>query len=118
VVTLADGALNANHLPLLLDSTTEPFGTLHGHVARANSMWRDTSPEVDALAVFHGPEIYISPSLYPTKQETGKVVPTWNCVVVHAYGRLCFYEEQDRLLDHVQRLTNHHERRRPETALK
>jgi transcriptional regulator len=114
VVTVADGALNANHLPLLLDPTPEPFGTLHGHVARANRMWHDTAPEVDALAVFHGPEIYISPSLYPTKRETGKVVPTWNYVVVHAYGRIRFYEDPDRLLDHVQQLTNHHEGGRPE----
>jgi transcriptional regulator len=114
VVTLEAGALNANHLPLLIDPTPEPFGTLHGHVARANSMWRDTSPDVDALAVFHGPQIYISPSLYPTKQDTGKVVPTWNYAVVHAYGRLGFYEDRERLFDHVQRLTNHHEDGRPE----
>lgn len=114
VVTLAAGALNANHLPLLIDPEPKPFGTLHGHVSRANSMWHDTAPDVDALAIFHGPASYISPTLYPTKRETGKVVPTWNYVVVHAYGRLRFYEDRDRLLGHVRQLTDRHEGGRPE----
>ncbi len=113
VITLASTGLEANHLPLLLDPTPAPFGILHGHVSRANNMWRDTSPDVEALAVFHGPASYISPSLYPGKHDAGKAVPTWNYAVVHAYGHVRYYEDPDRLLEHVTRLTDRHEGDRP-----
>lgn len=62
LVTLASDGLNANHIPLHLTGTPLPFGTLRGHVARANPLWRDLNPELDALAIFHGPDAYISPS--------------------------------------------------------
>ena len=74
LVTLGSEGLNANHLPMLLDAAPAPFGMLRGHVARTNNLWRDFSVAVEALAIFQGPQGYISPSWYQTKQETGKVV--------------------------------------------
>ena len=109
LVTLGPDGLNANHLPLDLDPEPDPFGTIRGHVARGNRMWQDTSPDVEALAVFQGSQRYITPSWYPTKQETGKVTPTWNYVVVHAYGKPRFRDDPAWLRDHVERLTNRHE---------
>ena len=117
VALTADG-LDANHIPFLIDPEPAPFGTLRGHVARANSLWRDCSPEVHALALFRGPDAYISPSWYATKQETGKVVPTWNYAVVHAHGPMRAIEDRSWLRTFVERLTNIHEtgRSRPWTV--
>lgn len=109
LVTLAADGLAADHLPLELDTAPAPFGTLVGHVARANPVWRQASTEVDALAIFSGPHGYVSPGWYPTKQETGKVVPTWNYAVVHAYGRLRFIEDATWLRALVERLTHRYE---------
>jgi transcriptional regulator len=69
---------------------------------------------VNALAIFSGPEAYISPSFYPTKVETGKVVPTWNYVVVHASGQFVVHDDVDWVIDLVSRLTDRHEARRPD----
>ncbi len=113
LVTLGAGGLNANHLPFLLDPAPAPHGTLIGHVSRANPAWRDFDPKVQALAVFQGAESYITPSWYPTKQQTGKVVPTWNYAVVHAYGLLRIVEDSARLRVIVERLTAQHEAARP-----
>ncbi len=109
LVTLAAGGLNANHIPLELNSEPAPFGTLRGHVARANPVWRDLSPAVEALAIFQGPQRYITPAWYQTKKETGKVVPTWNYAVAHAYGPLRIIEDPRWLRRLVERLTNHNE---------
>jgi transcriptional regulator len=108
LVTLTSGGLDANHLPLLLDVEPAPYGTLRGHVARANPIWRECSGG-DALVIFQGSDSFISPSWYPTKHETGTVVPTWNYVVVHARGRLSVIEDRKWLLAHVEALTNRHE---------
>ena len=88
LVTLMPGGLDADHIPFEVDPEPAPFGTLRGHVARANPVWRDASRDAEALVIFQGPGAYISPSWYPTKKETAKVVPTWNYVVVHAHGAL------------------------------
>src|SRR5262245_28447641 len=88
LVTLTSQGLEANHIPFLVDPDPVPFGTLRGHVARANPVWREFSGAVEALVIFQGAQTYVSPSWYPTKRETGKVVPTWNYLVAHAYGRL------------------------------
>jgi transcriptional regulator len=109
LVTLGSGALNANHIPFEIDPEPTPFGTLRGHVARANPVWRESSTDVEALIVFQGPQAYITPSWYPTKQETGKVVPTYNYIVVHAYGPLRVVEDRTWLRDFVERLTNRYE---------
>jgi transcriptional regulator len=108
VTHTADG-LEANHLPLELDPAPAPLGTLRGHVARANPVWRTFSPGVEALAIFQGPDRYITPAWYATKRATGKVVPTWNYVVVHAYGPLRIIEDGAWLRALVERLTARHE---------
>lgn len=114
VVTLGADGLDANHLPLLHQADPAPHGTLVGHVSRANRVWRDARLDVDALAIFHGPQGYITPAWYPSKAETGKVVPTWNYVVVHAYGRLRFHDDPAWLRRHVAALTAAHEAARTE----
>ena len=113
LVTQSADGLEANHLPLELDPEPTPYGTLVGHVARANPVWRQAAVDVDALVIFAGPHGYVSPGWYPTKQETGKVVPTWNYAVVHAHGRLRFVEDAAWLRALVERLTRRYETTRP-----
>jgi transcriptional regulator len=113
LVTLGVAGLEASHVPMLLDPEPAPFGTLCGHLARANAQWERARPGQEALAIFLGPDAYVSPSWYPTKQESGKVVPTWNYVAIHAAGPLQFYDDPDRLLALVTRLTERHEGDRP-----
>lgn len=78
--------LVADHIPFLLDASRGPHGTLRGHVARANPVWREALDASPSLVVFQGPQAYVTPSWYPVKREHGKVVPTWNYAVVHAQG--------------------------------
>ncbi|PZP25537.1 FMN-binding negative transcriptional regulator [Pseudomonas kuykendallii] len=104
----ADG-LQASHLPLLLVPEEGEFGTLYGHVARANPHGRVLAEGGSALAVFSGPDAYVSPSWYPAKAEHGKVVPTWNYIAVHAQGRAEVFDEPARLLDLLGRLSDRHE---------
>lgn len=100
-----DGLI-ASHIPMLLDPDAGPLGTLIGHISSANPHGKTTG---EALAIFQGPEAYITPSWYATKRETEKVVPTWNYVTVHASGPLEWFTDPDRLLDIVTRLTNRYE---------
>jgi transcriptional regulator len=109
LVTMGADGLEASHVPMLLDPGATPYGTLTGHVSRANGQWRRAAPGVAALAIFLGPEAYVSPSWYATKRQTGKVVPTWNYVAVHATGKLGFFDDAERLLALVTRLTETHE---------
>jgi transcriptional regulator len=108
-VTPGDGRLIANHIPFLLHEDRGPFGTLVGHVARANPVWRDYSRSSPSVVIFQGAETYITPSWYPSKKEHGKVVPTWNYAVVHAHGLPRVFEGKDWLLKHVTELTGVHE---------
>jgi len=78
----------------------------------ANPQWRDRDPSVAALAIFQGPQAYVTPSWYKTKEETGKVVPTWNYVTVHAYGHMAVIEDRAWLLDQINALTNAMEKSR------
>lgn len=107
VTATAEGPV-ATPLPLFLDESEGEHGVLYGHVAKANPQWQ-LAPIGHALAIFNGPDAYVTPSWYATKQETGKVVPTWNYIAVHAYGPVEFFWETERLLDAVTRLTNRHE---------
>jgi transcriptional regulator len=111
VTATADG-LVATPLPLILDPAEGSHGVLYGHVARANPQWK-SAPTGEAMAIFMGPDAYVTPAWYAAKQETGKVVPTWNYVAVHAYGPVEFFEDADRLRDVVTRLTNLYEQSRP-----
>jgi transcriptional regulator len=109
LVSMNEGELIATHLPLIWDPEPAPFGTLTGHVARANPHGRHLATGVASLVIFHGPEAYVSPSWYPSKHEHGKAVPTWNYVAVHAYGELQVIDDVDWLRGFVRRLTDVHE---------
>ncbi len=109
LVTVGPDGIEANHIPLIYDPAPAPFGSLAGHVAKANSQWRASRADLGALAIFQGPQAYISPSLYPSKAEHGKVVPTWNYAVVHAHASLTIHEDPEWLRGLVTRLTETHE---------
>ncbi|MBX3604466.1 MAG: FMN-binding negative transcriptional regulator [Piscinibacter sp.] len=111
LVTQGPAGLLANPLPWLVDAGPTPLGTLRGHVARANPVWREAPGEV--LVVFQGPQAYVSPGWYPAKAEHGKVVPTWNYAMVQARGRLRAVEDPAWLHGLVSRLTARHEATQP-----
>jgi transcriptional regulator len=122
LVTLGASGLFASHIPMVLEQDGSEFGTLKGHISRANTQWRDLpssitpkltselipeiTSELDALAIFAGHHHYISASWYPGKKEDGKEVPTWNYVVVHAYGPLKAIEDPVWLRAHLESLTD------------
>lgn len=97
--------LEVNHVPLLLTAD----GTLTGHLARANPLWRTMQSAPAVLAVFHGPQAYVSPSWYPAKERHGKGVPTWNYAVVHAQGSARVIETADWIQAHLAAMTAQHE---------
>lgn len=111
-VTLAQGELVANHVPFLLDPTRGELGTLVGHVARANEVWKSYSETTESVVMFQGPQCYITPSWYPSKHEHGRAVPTWNYAVVHVHGIPRAIEGRDWLYAHVNELTDRHEAER------
>jgi transcriptional regulator len=108
LITVGSGGLFASHIPMVLEQNGA-MGLLKCHLSRANTQWRDHSPSVEALAIFSGPQHYITPTWYPEKEDTGKVVPTWNYVVVHAYGHLKIVEDSEWLMAHLEKLTRIHE---------
>ena len=112
-VTATAEGLMATPLPMFVDETEGSRGVLYGHVARANPQWK-AIPVGDAMAIFMGPDAYVTPSWYQTKRETGKVVPTWNYITVHAYGPVEFFEDTVRLFNVVTKLTTLHEHPRAE----
>lgn len=114
LVTSSPTGLFATHLPLLVDRASGPMGTLFGHIARANPHSRYVTEQgTEALVIFTGPDAYITPEWYSTKQETGRVVPTWNYIAVHAYGSLRLRDDASFLRPHLEALTRHHEATRP-----
>ena len=110
LITHGPGGLDANHIPLLPDPDTQ---VLRGHLARSNPQWQNLVAGTEALAIFQGPSAYVSPNWYPTKQETGRAVPTWNYAVVHVWGELTVYSEPARLLSFLEQLTAEHEATEP-----
>ena len=100
LVTAADGKYFVSHLPMVLKQANGTF-VLEAHVARPNEHWRALGSRPVSLAVFQGPQTYVSPSWYESKRQHGKVVPTWNYVVVHAHGALEIVEDRDWLLAHL-----------------
>ncbi len=114
LVTMGEGGLTANAVPLVLDPQAGPLGTLRGHLARANGQWRSFDPAAECLVVFQGADAYVTPAWYATKQETGKVVPTWNYALVQAYGRLAARDDSAWLRAQVDALTGQHEAGRAE----
>jgi transcriptional regulator len=113
IVSHGPQGLLANAIPFLLDPAAGPRGTLSAHMARANGQWRDLAQADEALVVFQGTDHYISPSWYATKRETGKVVPTWNYVIVQARGRPRVIEGEAWLRRQIAALTQAHEGGRP-----
>lgn len=111
LITANDG-LFATHLPLVLRPDAGPLGTLEGHVARANEHHRRVISTTDTLVIFSGPHAHVTPTWYPSKEESGEVVPTWNYVAVHAYGPVRFVDDPDFLRAHLARLTARHESER------
>jgi transcriptional regulator len=108
LVTHGASGLAANPLPFLLDVEADGSQVLRGHVARANPLWREADGTA-SLVVFQGPQAYVSPAWYPTKAETGKVVPTWNYVMVQARGVLHAVDDTAWLQTFVSRITTRHE---------
>lgn len=108
LVAQCESGLVANHVPVQTLDEPAPWGCIRGHIARANPLWRDYRGG-QALAIFQGPQAYISPSMYPSKEKTGEVVPTWNYAVVHAAGTLRFIEDTAWLRSFVAGLTAQHE---------
>jgi transcriptional regulator len=111
--------LYADHLPLSLITppVRDELGVLRAHVARANPLWQKVAQSpagvADVLAIFHGPEAYVTPSWYPSKVETGKVVPTWNYAVVHAHGQARVIDDPTWMRAQMHALTHQQEQARP-----
>ncbi|MCF8168852.1 MAG: FMN-binding negative transcriptional regulator [Rhodoferax sp.] len=101
------GELLVNHIPFFLDLDRGEFGTLIGHVARANPVWQALG--APGVAVFTGPQAYVSPNWYPSKRLHGKDVPTYNYATVHAHGSPRAVEDPQRILEIVRRLTDQQE---------
>jgi transcriptional regulator len=116
MVTSGPGGMRTTILPMLFEPADDEHGILRGHVARGNPHWREISEDgtTEAIAIFNGPDAYISPAWYEEKRLTGKVVPTWNYTTVVAHGRLTLHHEADWLLPHVRRLVERHEAARAE----
>ena len=122
LVTHGAGGLRASILPMLFDPEDGPYGTLRGHLARGNPQWREIEASLaaggdgagEALAIFDGPDAYVSPAWYEEKRLTGKVVTTWNYVTIQAHGTLTTRHEPDWLIPHVATLVDRHEAGRPE----
>ena len=104
LVSAGSLGLYATHLPTVLKDDG-PYGIIECHLARANPHWKDLAEGTEALMIFQGPEGYITPNWYPSKADHGKVVPTWNYAVVHAYGRPEVMEDKNWLHRHVTELT-------------
>ena len=105
-VCQTEDGLVANHVPFLLDRSRGPHGTLLGHVARANGIWRQLRPSLPSLLLFQGPQAYITPGWYPGMAEHGRVVPTWNYAVAHAQGVARVVEDREWMLDMLERLAH------------
>jgi transcriptional regulator len=112
LISAGPGGLQANHVPFLVDAAASERGTLRVHLARANPQIAELANVTECLVVFQGPQQYISPSLYPTKQDTGKVVPTWNYITVHAWGRPRVMDDAAWVRKQVDDLTRHNEESR------
>ncbi len=110
LIAVTPQGISANHIPMQLLPTPDGPGLLRGHIARANTLWRVLEPGAAVLAVFIGPDHYVSPSWYPSKHEHGKAVPTWNYATVHLAGHIRFIEDPIWLRSLVQSLTDEHER--------
>ncbi len=121
LVTRGADGFRASILPMLFDPGDGSRGSLRGHLARANPQWREIEVALaagdesgtQALAIFSGPDAYVSPAWYEEKRRTGRVVPSWNYITVQAHGTITTRHEPDWLIPHVARLVERHESGRP-----
>ncbi len=113
LVTAGPGGLMANLIPFLIDAETSERGTLRAHLALANTQRAELAAVDECLVVFQGPQAYVTPSWYATKHETGKAVPTWNYVTVHAWGRPRLVDDPAWLRRQLDDLTRLQEAHRP-----
>jgi len=110
LVAVTPEGISANHIPMqLLPGSDAGLGVLRGHIARANTLWRLLPAGSAVLAIFIGPDHYVSPSWYPSKREHGKAVPTWNYATVHVEGTIRFIEDNAWLYQLVESLTDQNE---------
>jgi len=114
LITSDAGQLDACHTPFHLNKSDSGEVVLQSHIAKANDLWQTASNGQDVLLVFNGPNSYISPNFYPSKKETGKVVPTWNYSVVHVKGQISFKHEKKWLLQLLETLSDFHENKSQE----
>jgi transcriptional regulator len=107
LVVASDSGPQAAHIPMIInrDATGKPV-SLEGHVARGNPVAAIAARPVRALAIFSGADAYVTPSLYLSKREHGKVVPTWNYIAVHVTGVAEAFNEADTLRQQVSRITD------------
>jgi len=112
LISSIDGAIEANPIPFLLDANAGDKGTLNCHLSKANPQLEQLEKTPEILIVFQGAQNYISPSLYASKKQHGKVVPTWNYTIVQAYGRPELTRDNDWLQTHLSALSNQHENNR------
>ncbi|WP_205624072.1 FMN-binding negative transcriptional regulator [Marinobacterium rhizophilum] len=113
LVIADDEGIEANHVPFHLSSgANNSLGYLHCHLARSNPVWQRIQDGARVLAVFQGPDAYVSPSWYPIKAETGRVVPTWNYLAIHAHGSAQIIRDPSWLKQHLHQLTGQHEMKR------
>ncbi len=113
LVTQAGQDLDADHIPFEFDPAAGELGTLSGHVARANPVWKRCPTGTPVMVIFRGAEAFISPNWYPSKHETHRQVPTWNYEVVHAHGTLNIRDDERFVRGVVARLTRRHEADEP-----
>ncbi len=109
VVGQGPDGLIASHVPIELDTAAEPHGTLRCHFAKANPQAAALRDGQELLVIFQGPQSYISPNWYPSKHQTGKAVPTWNYVAIHAYGTATTFDDPAKLQTHLAAMTDHFE---------
>jgi transcriptional regulator len=109
LISMGVDGLIANPIPFVLDVSAGALGTLQCHVARANPQWKALQDIAECLIVFQAAEHYITPSWYATKQETGKVVPTWNYATVHAWGKPQVRDDAEWVRRQIEALTHIHE---------
>lgn len=113
LIVADEHGIEANHVPFLLNvETPDSLGLLQCHLARNNPVWQRVEHGARVLTIFQGPDAYISPSWYPSKAETGRVVPTWNYLAVHVEGNARVIQDADWLKQHLHQLTDQHESKR------
>ena len=108
LITYTKSGIEVNHLPISI-SWQEGKLYLHAHIAKVNKFWQSVAELSEAMVIFNGPNCYISPNHYPTKQQTGKAVPTWNYIAVHVKGAIRFIHDASWIHRALETLTTEHE---------